>query len=369
MLRVGLLCWAVFLMGCLEASVRRHSEVSGPSGQLVQKASVVEVAHNPVAGEAVAGEDGPRLEAVGSSAGEPGAVADRETTGLSATGSGAVASEQSAENLTNRQRAERAVKSAWDKISTSATGVAKKIKSSFTEGEPDETASGEFKVNKNKFNEAALDEARPVSSAGDRGVQQPDDQQRGDHQWRQLLGRVERLEQRLGPLLLQVQQHTLNQNKNIDEDDKLLTLQQAMLELEQRLQNLENHASSTDADIDIDKNNDKDKKAEIKSALPQARPKVGSKKTKKRSSQKVGNFAGAQQAFSGERWREAIQGYKKYRQLNPRGKQYAVATYKMGVSFENLGLKKEARSFYQELISKYPRSRLTSKVKFRLSRL
>lgn len=99
-----------------------------------------------------------------------------------------------------------------------------------------------------------------------------------------------------------------------------------------------------------------------------ARP-VAKAAAKSKVTESTGNYGGAQQAFDRRDWKKAIVGYEKYRELNSKGRRYADATYKIGVCFQELGMKSEAKSFYQEVIAKYPGSNMSKKAKYRLSQV
>ena len=77
-------------------------------------------------------------------------------------------------------------------------------------------------------------------------------------------------------------------------------------------------------------------------------------------------FEDGQSQFSAKKWKDAILSYQKYRDANPKGKYYAEATYKMGVSFQELGLKDDAKPFLEEVVSKFPGSKEAKKATFRL---
>lgn len=94
------------------------------------------------------------------------------------------------------------------------------------------------------------------------------------------------------------------------------------------------------------------------------------KATKKAAPQKPkGNFARAEDDFKAKRWKEAIVGYEKYRELNPKGRRYAVSTYKIGVCFQELSMADAAKSFFQEVLDKFPKSSEAKKAKYRLSKI
>lgn len=67
---------------------------------------------------------------------------------------------------------------------------------------------------------------------------------------------------------------------------------------------------------------------------------------------KGGIFDRAEAQFKKKEWKDAIINYQKYRDSNPNGKQFGEATYKIGVCFQELGMKDEAKVFYEEAIAK-----------------
>lgn len=74
----------------------------------------------------------------------------------------------------------------------------------------------------------------------------------------------------------------------------------------------------------------------------------------------------AKEHFNAKDWKKAILSYQKYRDENPSGKKAADATYKIGVSFQELGMKEEAKTFYDEVVSKYPNTDEARRAKVRL---
>lgn len=76
-----------------------------------------------------------------------------------------------------------------------------------------------------------------------------------------------------------------------------------------------------------------------------------------------------EELFKEKKWKEAISNYNKYREAQPKGPHYADATYKMGVCFQELNMKDEAKTFYEEVIQKAPKSREAKKAAIRLKSL
>lgn len=77
----------------------------------------------------------------------------------------------------------------------------------------------------------------------------------------------------------------------------------------------------------------------------------------------------AQEFFTKKDWKQAILNYQKYRDENPKGGHFADSTYKIGVSFQELGMKDEAKTFYDEVVSKFPKSEEARRAKIRLKGL
>lgn len=77
----------------------------------------------------------------------------------------------------------------------------------------------------------------------------------------------------------------------------------------------------------------------------------------------------AQEFFTKKDWKQAILNYQKYRDENPKGAHFADSTYKIGVSFQELGMKDEAKTFYDEVVSKFPKSEEARRAKIRLKGL
>ncbi|HMN67781.1 MAG TPA: tetratricopeptide repeat protein [Bdellovibrionales bacterium] len=73
-----------------------------------------------------------------------------------------------------------------------------------------------------------------------------------------------------------------------------------------------------------------------------------------------------EELFGAKKWKEAIVAYQKYRDANPKGKSYGDATYKIGVCFQELKMKDEAKAFFEEVIAKYPGSKDAKKASLRM---
>ncbi len=80
-------------------------------------------------------------------------------------------------------------------------------------------------------------------------------------------------------------------------------------------------------------------------------------------------FEIADDHFSKKEWKKAIVSYQKFREANSKHKKFPEATYKIGICFQELGLKEEAKTFFDEVIAKYPNSAEAKKAKAHLKSL
>ncbi|MBY0385755.1 tetratricopeptide repeat protein [bacterium] len=77
----------------------------------------------------------------------------------------------------------------------------------------------------------------------------------------------------------------------------------------------------------------------------------------------------ASKHFNDKKWEDAILAYEEYRKKNPKGSDYAEATLKIGLCFQNMGLKDDAKVFFKEVVEKYPKSKEADTAKSKLKKL
>lgn len=92
-------------------------------------------------------------------------------------------------------------------------------------------------------------------------------------------------------------------------------------------------------------------------------------KTPAKKVAKKGIFERAQGHMDDKNWKKAILEFENYRKKYPRGRRISLATYYIGVCFQELGLKDEAKVFYQETVDKYPKTTAFNKASYRLKQL
>jgi tetratricopeptide (TPR) repeat protein len=81
------------------------------------------------------------------------------------------------------------------------------------------------------------------------------------------------------------------------------------------------------------------------------------------------SWSEAQKLFDQKEYRKAILSYQAYREQNPKGTKLGEATYKIGLSFENLNMHEEAKSFYLEVTDKFSKTPEAAKAKVRLKKI
>ncbi|MGZ3742599.1 MAG: tetratricopeptide repeat protein [Pseudobdellovibrionaceae bacterium] len=169
---------------------------------------------------------------------------------------------------------------------------------------------------------------------------------------RNLRGRLEVLEHKREQGL----QETESTKKNMTEQSaetnkKILLLQEGLSNLEKSVVQLNAEMNALQAE-----------KAALAAQNSAAQAKAAAEA--KKNSYELG-----QEFFEQKDWKKAILNYQKYRDENPNGKKVADATYKIGVSFQEIGMKDEAKTFFNEIVSKYPNSNEAKKAKIRLKSL
>lgn len=172
-----------------------------------------------------------------------------------------------------------------------------------------------------------------------------------DEQMRALSGRIEANENLIQRMQAAEQQkkEAWIQDKQM-EDRKLQAYEDAIRKLEAQVQALNDEVTKL--------------KETPPPPEPQAAPKSATKKGKS-----SGPYEAGEDHFGAKKWKDAIVSFQKYRDQNPKGKNYADATYKIGVCFQELGMKDEAKSFMEEVTAKFPNSKEAKKAAFRLKNL
>jgi TolA-binding protein len=183
---------------------------------------------------------------------------------------------------------------------------------------------------------------------------------------------------------------TTLQKSNADVNNRFAEIDEDMRGMNGRIEVLENKVKTKDQDSEKDRKSLADQNAELsrKVALLQEslvkmegqinqlsadvanaraeRAAAPVAKEKDAPAAKKTSYDTAEDHFGKKEWKKAILNYEKYRQEYPKGKNFADATYKIGVSFQELKMKDEAQTFYEEVLNKFPKSDEARRAKTRL---
>lgn len=80
-------------------------------------------------------------------------------------------------------------------------------------------------------------------------------------------------------------------------------------------------------------------------------------------------FDDGQKNYDKKDWKRAIIDFEKYREKFPKGKNFAKATLLIGESFQELGMNDEAKTFYDEVVARFPKSEEAKKVKLKTKKM
>lgn len=201
-----------------------------------------------------------------------------------------------------------------------------------------------------------------------RAQSQPAAQDDRDEVIRSFNGRIESLENQISNLQKEKERSAAT---TAAEAQKNQALQETLTKMEAQLQKLELEAAS---------------QRTVAPAAPTAatgRPLTGSDangvkpsapvKVEKGKKEVAGSHSAdyetAQGHFAKKEWKRAILSYQKYVDEAPKGANVADSKYKIGVCFQEMGMKEEAMAFYEEVIAAYGKTESGKKAKIRLSKL
>ncbi len=187
------------------------------------------------------------------------------------------------------------------------------------------------------------------------------------------------------------EQVTTLQAKNADSSARVNDMQEAIRDLSGRLLNAENRVEQlmrndqSQTNVAVEQNQALKRQVDLlqqeisqlqgtiqgmqqEMAALKTAP-AGPVKSSGGKSSKTAIYDEAEEHFKNKDWKRAIVTYQKYREESPKSSRVPEAIYKIGVSFQELGLKDEARAFYDEAVAKFPQSEGARKSKLRLRSL
>lgn len=179
------------------------------------------------------------------------------------------------------------------------------------------------------------------------------------------------------------------QKQKAEADNKVLVLQDELRQLNGRLDMLERRAQEQGTGANGPSNSDvieqmkifEQQNAAMKAKIDELEGKLATAQKAQTTAavaaiekstpavKEKDSYETAEDQFNKKEWKTAILSYQSYRDANPKGKNYADATYKIGVSFQELKMKDEAKVFFEEVVQKFPKSPAARKSKFRLGQL
>lgn len=184
--------------------------------------------------------------------------------------------------------------------------------------------------------------APAVSAAQEKQAQETQRLQEYDEQFRALSGRIDVVENQLNQINAGVADKNNQESLGRKEvDAHLRALEEAIAKLEAQLKGLSEEIQ------------------DLKSAKAAPPPAASAGKSKDA-------FQSAEAAFNKKDYKQAIVDYEAYRKGYPKGKVYGVATLRIGQAFHELGMKDEAKSFFEEVVQKFPGSPEAKKASQRL---
>jgi TolA-binding protein len=160
---------------------------------------------------------------------------------------------------------------------------------------------------------------------------------------------------------MQDQVVTLQKN-TADQQSKFNEINDELRELSGRIEVLENRLNTNSADKNRAQSIQDEQLAETNKKVQLLQEEIGRLEGQiaalsggeVAAKQPAGLFEQGEESFSKKDWKKAILSYQKFRDSNPKSKKFAEATFKIGMSFQELGMKEEAKTFYEEVISKFP---------------
>lgn len=168
---------------------------------------------------------------------------------------------------------------------------------------------------------------------------------------RALNGRVESLENQIQNLHKEKE----NSQSAVNPDSqKIALLQDALAKMELQLQKLEGEKEHTPSKKSSDANLNLKKETTVTPSV---------------SDKKQNAYTTGEELFQKKEWKKAILSFQSFVEESPKNKLVPEAKYKIGVCFQELGLKDEASAFYEEVLAQYPKSESGKKAKIRLASL
>ncbi|MBC7456987.1 MAG: tetratricopeptide repeat protein [Bdellovibrionaceae bacterium] len=185
-----------------------------------------------------------------------------------------------------------------------------------------------------------------------------------DESIRAFNGRIESLENQINNLQKEKEKAA---STNTAEAQKNQALQETLAKMEAQLQKLEAEAAGQKAAAAVGANHAVTG-SDANTIKASGAPVPKTDKSKKEAAHGA-DYELAQGHFAKKEWKKAILVYQKYVDEAPKGPNVADSKYKIGVCFQELGMKEEAMAFYEEVIANFGKTEQGKKAKIRLAKL
>lgn len=192
----------------------------------------------------------------------------------------------------------------------------------------------------------------------------PDDK---DELIRALNGRVEVLENQVQAISKEREE----EKKQFEQ--KLTLLQEALMKLEKDI-----HPPAEEKKADVvgpvmESSDDIAKKEKTakndKNGKSEKSDKNEKDKSDKKTDKKLNSLEAGEDYFAKQDWKKAILSFHQYTDESPKGKHVPEAKYKIGLCFQQLGMKEEAMAYFEEVAANYGSTEAGKKSKSRLAKL
>lgn len=194
-----------------------------------------------------------------------------------------------------------------------------------------------------------------------------------DESIRAFNGRIESLENQINNLQKEKEKAAATTTA---EAQKNQALQETLAKMEAQLQKLEAEAAGQKAAASVGSSSSSSSSApnhvvtgsDANTIKASGAPVAKTDKSKKEAAH-VADYETAQGHFAKKEWKKAILVYQKYVDEAPKGVNVADSKYKIGICFQELGMKEEAMAFYEEVIANFGKTESGKKAKIRLAKL
>jgi tol-pal system protein YbgF len=160
---------------------------------------------------------------------------------------------------------------------------------------------------------------------------------------------------------------TANQDSQKKVEGRIAELEQAQANMLEAIKKLQEQGPIADPSEILEKGRTQMEAGNYEGAIETFSPFLKNPHSKKApKAAEEATFLRAESFFKLQKYKQAIADYSEFPEKYTKSKHMPEALYKIGVSFEALGSKDDAKGFYQLLVDKFPKSPQAKKVKSKL---